>query len=142
LDCKRFLATAQFLRDDGREESDYRSAVSRAYYACFLELSNVLFSACPGKWCDRGSFSSKKKIQHWEVRNCLLDSDIKPMIGIGEKFKLLQMKREGSDYDMNVLYQKEDSEDAISLAEIILSDLSKVGSADIQQGAMKFCVSP
>ena len=43
FDPERFLALAARLTAHGDEEEDYRSAVSRAYYSCYLTARNALF---------------------------------------------------------------------------------------------------
>ena len=67
LDGKLFLETARFLRDNGNIEADYRSAVSRAYYACYLELAHSIYSICPADWRSAGCMS-ERHIRHRHIR--------------------------------------------------------------------------
>lgn len=48
MDCKDFLDTAEFLLDDDDDipEADSRSAISRAYYACFLTVVEIAYFKC------------------------------------------------------------------------------------------------
>ena len=43
LDPELFLAQAQRLAETAENEADYRSAISRAYYACHLVARDALF---------------------------------------------------------------------------------------------------
>ena len=140
MDCRLFLDTARFLHSQGRNEADYRSAVSRAYYACFIEFSEVLFNVCECDWRAKGR-RSQRQIRHAEVRDCLRGSSVLDLRNLGNDFGSLQTKRSNADYDMDSSFGEEDAEDAILLADGLLSDMSAVDPADIRQTARRFMSS-
>ena len=60
LDPKLFLFQAQRLAWTAENEADYRSAVSRAYYACHLVARDALFGVDAG---------GGRRPSHWAVIN-------------------------------------------------------------------------
>ena len=60
LDPELFLGQAQRLTRAAENEADYRSAVSRAYYACHLVARDALFGVDAG---------GGKRPSHWAVIN-------------------------------------------------------------------------
>ena len=48
LDPELFLGQARRLERDAENEADYRSAISRAYYACHLVARDALFGVDAG----------------------------------------------------------------------------------------------
>ena len=134
MDGKSFLDTARFLRDNGTQEPDYRSAVSRAYYACFLEFIRVIYNACPMEWQAKGC-PAAMHLKHNLVRKCLVDSTDLNVRQLGRNFDSLLGKRVFADYEMNGAFGKTDAEDAINQAEALLTDFSVIGPALILETA-------
>ena len=60
LDPELFLGQARRLANDAENEADYRSAVSRAYYACHLVARDALFGVDAG---------GGRRPSHWAVIN-------------------------------------------------------------------------
>ena len=76
LDPELFLGQARRLANDAENEADYRSAISRAYYACHLAARDALFGVDAG---------GGRRPSHWTI------------IGIVAKI-------EGHDIDANELW--------------------------------------
>ena len=87
LDPELFLGQAQRLAETAENEADYRSAVSRAYYACHLIARDALYGVDAG---------GGRRPSHWAVINAVA------MRGGGENDanELWQLKimREAADY--------------------------------------------
>ena len=62
LDPKLFLGQARRLERGAENEADYRSAISRAYYACHLVARDALFGVDAG---------GGGRPSHWRVINSL-----------------------------------------------------------------------
>ena len=60
LDPELFLGQALRLANDAENEADYRSAISRAYYACHLVARDALFGVDAG---------GGRRPSHWAVIN-------------------------------------------------------------------------
>ena len=60
LDPELFLGQARRLANDAENEADYRSAISRAYYACHLVARDALFGVDAG---------GGRRPSHWAVIN-------------------------------------------------------------------------
>ncbi len=60
LDPELFLGQARRLANDAGNEADYRSAISRAYYACHLVARDALFGVDAG---------GGRRPSHWAVIN-------------------------------------------------------------------------
>ncbi len=87
LDPELFLGQAQRLAETAENEADYRSAVSRAYYACHLIARDALYGVDAG---------GGRRPSHWAVINAVT------MRGGGEndanELWLLKTMRESADY--------------------------------------------
>ena len=66
LDPELFLGQAQRLARAASDEADYRSAISRAYYACHLVARDALFGVDAG---------GGKRPSHWAVINAVAEAD-------------------------------------------------------------------
>ncbi len=137
MDGRLFLVTARFLHDQGSEEADFRSAVSRAYYACFLLYREMIFNVCLEEWQERGK-RSKKAIKHYYVPNCLINSDNADIRRIGKEFESLQTKRKNADYEMSLNFNQTDAEEAIQLADIMIAELPRLDSEVIRDSTSKY----
>ena len=73
LDPELFLGQARRLANDAENEADYRSAISRAYYACHLTARDALFGVDagggrrPSHWAVINSVN-KAPSGHWDAR--------------------------------------------------------------------------
>ena len=73
LDPELFLGQARRLANDAENEADYRSAISRAYYACHLVARDALFGVDagggrrPSHWAVINSVN-KAPSGHWDAR--------------------------------------------------------------------------
>ena len=87
LDPELFLGQARRLVRDAENEADYRSAISRAYYACHLVARDALFGVDAG---------GGRRPSHWAVIN----SVNKALSGHWDArlLQALKMMREVADY--------------------------------------------
>lgn len=134
MDGRLFLGVAQFLRNKGADEAALRSAVSRAYYACFIVARQRAFNECNPQVRKKAGISKEKGIGHTPLQNYFKNSDNVIIRQLGEDLSSLCGNRLEADYDMGANMNADDAKDAIKSAEIFLSDLDKlqangVGSA-------------
>ena len=93
LDPELFLGQARRLANDAENEADYRSAVSRAYYACHLVARDALFGVDAG---------GGRRPSHWAVIGIVAKTE-----GYDDEAEALwKMKRmrEVADYVMDSLH--------------------------------------
>lgn len=83
------MAQAERLAQPGAGEEDYRTAVSRAYYACHLVARDRLFGVDAVRW-GRGWRPSHRTVME-AVRPHMPDV-------IHERFDQLKLMRENADY--------------------------------------------
>lgn len=94
-----FLETAEDLLR-GSREADWRSSVSRAYYAVFNRLCEIFVENIEPRLL--APSGATRKPPHGFVKRCLLNShDYDPQASqIGKKLDELRIKRNDADYDL------------------------------------------
>ena len=138
MDGKLFLGTARFLLSDGLDEAAYRSAVSRAYYACFLEMRLVAFNNCDSAVWRIGDVRSIRDIRHRKLAKYLMLNSHTNIQRLGRVLRSLLGKREKADYDMDQSLTDVDSRDAIDDAQSLLDDFSRVPPVEIGNAVAEF----
>lgn len=131
MDGKLFLGTAHFLRNNGYDEAAYRSAVSRAYYACFLEARQVAFDNCAQDARMKARLRNVHKIGHEPLQWYLKHGSCRRVQELGEDLASLHGNRKDADYNMAQTVTSADSQDAIDDAQAFLHAFSCVDPADI-----------
>jgi uncharacterized protein (UPF0332 family) len=131
VDGKLFLGTAQFLRNSGFDEAAYRSAVSRAYYACFLEARKIAFNNCSEEARRKDGIKNEKNIRHEPLQIYLKQSSIESIRQLGEDLAGLLGIRQEADYDMSSTITADDAQEAIENAEALLADFENIDSSAI-----------
>ena len=131
MDGKLFLGTARFLQSRGSDEAAYRSAVSRAYYACFLEMRQVTFDNCDDEARRKAGIRHVRGIRHEPLQRYLKNSSCRNIQQLGEDLASLHGNRQDADYNMVQSLTADDSQDAIDDAQALLDALSRVAPAKI-----------
>ncbi len=131
MDGKLFLGTARFLRNSGFGEAAYRSAVSRAYYACFLEARQVAFDNCSEEALRKAGIKNVRRIGHEPLQRYLKNSSCRNTQQLGENLAGLHGNRQDADYNMTGSLSSDDSQDAIDEAQAFLEAFSRVDPAKI-----------
>ena len=93
LDPELFLGQARRLANDAENEADYRSAISRAYYACHLVARDALFGVDA-----RGG----KRPSHWAVINSV--NKVPSRHRDARRLRRLKRMREVADYVTDSLH--------------------------------------
>lgn len=124
MDPKTFLNTALFLCHHGNHEAEYRSAISRAYYACFLTLQKILYVHCNPQTHINGKIS--KETSHRDVATYISQAQDISVKKIGIILKSLRGNRKDADYKMGKNIVKKDAEDAIYNATTLFNSLSNI----------------
>jgi uncharacterized protein (UPF0332 family) len=108
---KEFHLTALNLGKDGTTEGDWRSSVSRSFYAAFLEVREILREKVgvsllrPG---GRSILTSQKS-----VIDLLRKSNNGSIKSLGDLLGDLQTDRHDSDYNLRLQITKRNAEDAL-----------------------------
>ena len=131
MDGKLFLHTAGFLLSKGSNEADYRSAVSRAYYACFLEARSVVFHTCLPQTKNMLDIGRLKKIRHEKLLECLKATKDSAVQQLGDDLAGLCSDRNAADYKMDSPCNHADARKAVETADIVLKDLAQIGASRI-----------
>ena len=91
FDPELFFKQAERLAQPGGGEEDYRTAVSRAYYACHLTARDRLFGVDAVNWGTEG-----RKPSHYAV---IAAAAAFPEVDVdGQRFEWLKLMREKADY--------------------------------------------
>lgn len=127
MDGRSFLGTARLLLSDGGNEAAYRSAISRAYYACFLATREIAFRCCDPVVRQTGSFRREKDINHSYLKNCCLRPEAGSAIPqLGKDLDHLRGSREDADYEMSLSISSREAKQAIEEAEALLEELGSI----------------
>jgi len=132
MDGKLFLGTARFLRHEGTDEAAFRSAVSRAYYACYIVARNVAYNACTNQSLKKkAGISKEEKIRHENLRYYLMASSKTEIKTLAADLAGLSGNRNDADYKMNQKITVDDAQDAIEEAEVFIETLCEIPSEEI-----------
>ncbi len=93
LDPELFLIQARRLARGAENEADYRSAISRAYYACHLVARDALFGVDAG---------GGRRPSHWAVIRSVAEDEGSEEDGDG--LRRLKWMREVADYVTDSLH--------------------------------------
>ena len=118
MDGRFFLGTAHFLSNDGNDEAAHRSAMSRAYYACFLVTRTIVFNNCCTATRTKAGIKNERSILHKPLQQYLKNSSDKPV------------QRQAITAD--------DAEDAIANAEAFLKALDGIGPISIGEAVEEY----
>ena len=91
LDPELFLGQAQRLARTAENEADYRSAISRAYYACHLVARDALFGV---------DAAGGRRPSHWAVINSVGKAEENG----ADRLRRLKRMREVADYVTDSLH--------------------------------------
>ena len=99
MDGKLFLGTARFLKDKGRDEAAYRSAISRAYYACFLSARHVAFRNLDTQTRLAAQLKDERSIRHEKLPTWLKNCRTAAVRKLGDDMVGLCLNRSDADHD-------------------------------------------
>lgn len=115
-----YLDLAKRLSRDDGGEAEFRTAISRAYYAVFCKARNRLIA--------NGSSIPKDALAHEQVWREYRAAASNIMNNIGINGDRLRKKRKTADYDDQITRVKEETELAISTADNVLWQLDQLNS--------------
>jgi len=140
MNGKEFLVTAMLLQHKGSDEADFRTAISRAYYACFIELRDIAFNYCSEDARRRAHLKSERKIRHEDFLSSLRNSSMPEISRLGGDLQGLYGNRNEADYNMSISLNKINADDAIEEANFILADVGKLSPAEIGKALEEYCM--
>jgi len=100
MDGSLFLCTARLLKCKGACEADFRSAINRAYYACFLTARKIAYANCSSEARLKAQIKNERKIRHDSLQTYLKDSSIPAIRELGEDLAGLSGIRVEADYNI------------------------------------------
>ena len=131
MDGKLFLGTARFLKDKGRDEAAYRSAISRAYYACFLSARHVAFRNLDTQTRLAAQLKNERSIRHDKLPTWLKNCRTAAVRKLGDDLAGLCLNRSDADYDMARIICEPDAQEAIAEADRLLKALDGISPLDL-----------
>ena len=131
----QFLNTAQFLTDNLDTEDSFRSSISRAYYACYIEIRDMLKNIC---YKELRKFKISKKIGHTNLIKILKNCGYQQIEQIGQELSSLYSNRLNADYKMNERITKDDADCAIDEAKEILCSIKNINKKDLKKGITNY----
>lgn len=139
MNGNQFLETAHFL-NSRTNEADYRSAISRAYYACFIATRDFVFGACVNvRLKKKANILNEQKIGHEKLRDYLSDSSNDAVKKLASDLASLYQSRIYADYHMKRNISVDNVNTALEEAEHFMNDLSKIEIHDLGR-AMEDCL--
>ncbi len=109
FDARRFFDLAHTLSAPGREEASLRTAISRAYYACFHLARQGLERS--GRW-SAGNVNVHERV--------LSELRARRRHGIHDSLRALRRLREQADYALDVPVDEQTTEEALKKAEWLM----------------------
>lgn len=133
MDGRLFLGTARFLQNKGADEAAYRSALSRAYYACFIVVRDLVFRVCSPEYWRKAGVRDERGIGHKPLREYYLKNGTTESVErLRDDLKSLYSSRIDADYNMRQTITDEDAQQAIEEAEAILELLFNIPEKEIK----------
>jgi uncharacterized protein (UPF0332 family) len=127
-----FLATAESL-SLGSRESDWRSAISRAYYAVFHQFREFFLG--------HGLNLGRSGQAHFSLYSGLLNCGFPAAATLGSRIDQLRSDRVGADYNLAGPVDHMQAQDSVQVARDLIADLqgllSTLPPAQIVAGASK-----
>lgn len=119
------------MHTKGSDEAAFRSAVSRAYYACFLAARGIAFTNCGKNFRRTAGINKEGDILHKPLQHYLKAGLSDTVRWLGEDLAGLQGSRADADYAMDKRIGKEDAAQAIDDAGAFLDALDAANPQDI-----------
>jgi uncharacterized protein (UPF0332 family) len=127
-----FLSTAERL-SQGSEESDWRSAASRAYYAVFHHFREIFLA--------HGINLGRSGQAHFNLYAGLLHCGFPAVAALGSRLDQLRSERVKADYDLPVVFDQLQAQDSVHAARALITDFQNLAPgilpAQIVVGARK-----
>lgn len=129
---KDFLQTAERLLSTGTStESDWRSAVSRAYYAVYLVLKLEFEREIPLALLQQSGLGGKNRISHERLPTTLKSSSNAQLSPLGDAIEALRLARIDADYMMNKTFTQPFALDQFENARELLAEIEAYGAVRI-----------
>jgi len=129
MDGRLFLGTAHFLQNNGADEAAYRSAISRAYYACFIVIRDLVFRMCDSRYRKKAGIKNERKIGHKPLQDYLKNgARVESVEQLGEDLTALYGSRIDADYNMRQTITEEDARQAVEESNSFLVEATNTPS--------------
>ena len=140
MDPLEFLETAKDLAG-GKREADWRSSVSRAYYAIYNLFCDIFRSNVRQRLlADAGN---KRRIAHDFIVRCLKNCSDEDVVDLGDMLNDLRKQRDDADYKLGKAFAPEGANEACSNAFSLCGDIGSLSATRIGSAVMSLLtVSP
>ena len=122
-----FLQTAECLLLTGQREPDWRTTVSRSYYALYWMISQELLSTIPLLLLQSASLCRKDHVLHEKLPQALISSSDPRIREFGALLENLRIDRIKSDYKLSLFVSKAKAADVYENAIDLRSEVQKYG---------------
>ncbi len=133
MDGADFIKTAELLCLYVDREASLRSAISRAYYACFLVTRKTVFDNTPRGSLAAASVKSERDIMHSNLKEWLKHGSDESVRALGHELGDLYAERKMADYDMRRSYTHPKARETVANARDYMEQLRAVEEALIGQ---------
>ena len=137
MDPRDFLATAGRLLAGEPTEADCRTCVSRAYYAVFLTVRDIM--------CRRVSIALRsaalggRRPSHVKTIRCLRGASDSEVRCLGKELDNLYSARLDADYEMAKSFSRDRAQEELANARDTVADIDRVGEALLARNAEGYC---
>lgn len=138
MDGRLFHTSANFLLNNGQNEADYRSAISRAYYACFLVTRMIAFTNCDLQVRRIAGLTKERNIRHKVLSGYLKNSSDTTLKSLGQDLAGLYGNRVDADYNMSGSISCDDAKGAVEDANCYLTSISQITPSLIGEAMEKY----
>ena len=122
-----FLQTAEYLWRTGAGEADWRSSISRSYYALYWMISDQMLKDIPRILLQSASLCRKDHIVHERLQLMLRGSGDDKIKSFGEHLNGLRLARIDADYQLCKLISKARAEREFGNATALRDELHVYG---------------
>jgi hypothetical protein len=126
MDGTEFIQTARLLCLYVEREANLRSAISRAYYACFLATRKTVFENTPRESLAGASVGTERDIRHASLKRWLKNCSDQAVRALGVDLGDLEGERNKADYDMSRCYTHDQARETVDNARDYLAQLGSV----------------
>lgn len=116
MDAGDFLRTAKDLLDRACREADYRSSISRAYYAVLHTAETAVKTGVAPTVRRKAGMKEKETIHHVKLIRYLKNADDSEVVAVGDKLGSFEVERIHADYHLWRVIGREHAEDACEKA--------------------------
>jgi uncharacterized protein (UPF0332 family) len=134
------METARDLAQNSRE-ADWRSSISRGYYAIYNHFRKILADGVPGPTLKKGDLSSAY-MGHDKLVRALRNCDEKDVRSLGSALNDMKSERRRADYLLDEKVDRQRAKNALEELEDILTEIDTVTHVNIAKAVKEHLNKP